>query len=177
MSMLKKVLSVVLCLSMLAGSFAMLGNLVPQASAAAGTSMVKSYDALEAEYDKFIYLAEEAYEEDADGNLVLTDYYVQPGDWITYRLYVKSDLYIGNSQPYTAYDNSFFNVKILTDNPLLDANGYETLNTNAIENANHPMVINDELSHTATSKTANGVTTIKNGYCELDVDSATLDIV
>ena len=177
MSMFKKVLSVVLCLSMLAGSFAMLGNLVPQASAAAGTSMVKSYDALEAKYDKFIYLAEEAYEEDADGNLVLTDYYVQPGDWITYRLYVKSDLYIGNSQPYTAYDNSFFNVKILTDSPLLDANGYETLNTNAIENANHPMVINDELSHTATSKTANGVTTIKNGYCELDVDSATLDIV
>ena len=53
MSMFKKVLSVVLCLSMLAGSFAMLGNLVPQASAAAGTSMVKSYDALEAEYDKF----------------------------------------------------------------------------------------------------------------------------
>jgi hypothetical protein len=173
--MLKKVLSVVLCICMLAGSFAMLGVLVPQASAAEGTSMIKSYDALEEQYDKFIYLGEEAYEEDADGNLVLTDYYVQPGDWIYYRLYVKSDLFIGLSQPYTAYDNSFFDVRICTDNPVLN-NGYETLNENAVENANHPMVKDQQIYHSLTSKAANGISTIKNGFCELDVDSATLDL-
>ena len=179
MSTFKRSLSAFMAFIMVLSVFSgVAGVFAPKASAAAvaGTSMVKSYDAIEAEYDKFIYLGEEAYEDDGNGNLILTDYYVQPGDWITYRLYVKSDLFIGNSMPYTAYDNSFFDVTVCTDNPVI-SNGYETLNDNAPKNPNHPMVADQQIYHSLTSKTANGVSVIKNGYCELDnVASSTLDL-
>ena len=179
MSTFKRSLSAFMAFIMVLSVFSgVAGVFAPKASAAAvaGTSMVKSYDAIEPAYDKFIYLGEEAYEDDGTGNLILTDYYVQPGDWITYRLYVKSYLFIGNSMPYTAYDNSFFDVTVCTDNPKL-SDGYETLNDNAPLNPDHPMVSGQKLYHSLTSKPADGISVIKNGECELDgVASSTLDL-
>ncbi|MBE6771745.1 MAG: hypothetical protein E7547_06350, partial [Ruminococcaceae bacterium] len=121
MSTFKKVISIVLCIAMLAGSFAMLGGLAtPEASAAEGTSQIDSYESLAATYDKFVYFGSEVYELDitvnADGtysdpqNQELTDYYVDAGQILEVRLYIKSDMYMGNGQFFIAYDNAFFDV-------------------------------------------------------------------
>lgn len=172
--MKSKFISALLAVAIFVGIF----SLVPFSTAEAWReeSMIKSYEVLEEKYDKFIYLGLEAYEGDEDYHLELTDYYVQPEDWITYRLYIKSDLYIGNSMPYIAYDNWFFDVTVCTDNPVLE-NGYETLNENAPVNADHPMVRDQKLYHSLTSKPADRIPTIMRGFCELDVDSETLDLV
>ncbi|MEE1136908.1 MAG: hypothetical protein U0M02_00315, partial [Acutalibacteraceae bacterium] len=104
MSTFKKIVSIMLCIAMLAGSFTMLGGLAtPDASAADGTSKVKSYESLAAQYDNFIYLASDIYEiETEDGTLstdttdeVLTDYYVEPGQILEERFYIKGDFYFG----------------------------------------------------------------------------------
>ncbi|MDY5949318.1 MAG: hypothetical protein SPJ42_08805, partial [Oscillospiraceae bacterium] len=166
MSTLKKVISIVLCISLLAGTVAFVGDLiVPKANAAAGTSNIKSYAELDAQYDGFIYLGLEAYEEDG----TLTDGYVQPGDRITYRFYVKSDRFIGNSIPYVTYDNTFFDVTRITDaeNPQLIYDVYES-QTKVDANPNHPMTSPKGLYGTLTSQPANTIPQIKNGYCGVD---------
>ncbi|MBE6821389.1 MAG: hypothetical protein E7516_10120, partial [Ruminococcaceae bacterium] len=102
MSTFKKIVSIMLCIAMLAGSFTMLGGLAtPDASAADGVSKIKSYAELDTLYNNFIYLGSEIYEiETADGTLntavtdrVLTDYYVDAGQLLEERLYVKGDFY------------------------------------------------------------------------------------
>ena len=96
MSAFKKVISLVLCFTMLLGTVAVAGDLLaPKASAAEVTSSIKSYAELAEQYDNFIYLGTDAYET-VDGELELSDGYVQPGDKLTFRFYMKSDRYIGS---------------------------------------------------------------------------------
>ncbi|MBE6771530.1 MAG: hypothetical protein E7547_05220, partial [Ruminococcaceae bacterium] len=100
MSKFKRALSMFLAIAMVFGSLSCLGAVVaPKASAAEGTSQVDSYESLAATYDKFVYFGSEVYEIDitvnADGsygeasNHVLTDYYVDAGQILEVRLYIK----------------------------------------------------------------------------------------
>ena len=158
MSTFKKVISVVLCIAMLAGSFTMLGGLAtPDAAAADGVSKVKTYEELAAQYDNFIYLASEVYEiETTDGTLsgtvtdsVLTDYYVDAGQLLEERFYIKGDFYFGNSQFVKAYDNAFFDVTQITT-AATDSTGYSTAYTGVV-NPENPVVIKHDLQNMVTS--------------------------
>ena len=112
MSTFKKVISIVLCFSLLAGSFAFLGDLiVPKASAAGETHITKTYDELDAAYNNFIYLGIDVYEV---GNGMLTDGYVNAGDWLEYRMTILSDMYIGQSYPLVVYDKDFFDIRVVS---------------------------------------------------------------
>ncbi|MBR4859051.1 MAG: hypothetical protein IKU08_07685, partial [Clostridia bacterium] len=160
MSTFKKIVSIMLCIAMLAGSFTMLGGLAtPDASAADGTSKVKSYAELDALYDNFIYLGSEVYEvETADGTLntavdadsaVLTDYYVEAGQILEERLYIKGDFYFGNSTFVNIYENDFFDVtQVSTTAP--GSNGYST-NAKGVANPAHPVEISNGLNCALTS--------------------------
>ncbi len=168
MSNFKRGLSAFLAFVMVLSVFSgVAGVFAPKASAVVeGTSMVTSYADLDAAYDQFIYLGLEAYEDDGSGNLVLSDYYVQPGDWVTYRLYMKSDRYIGNCLPYVTYDTTFFDIKIITDTPVLSG-GYELNNKTGIVNQAHPMAYKG-LTTQFTTKAASTVPQIKNGWCDIE---------
>ncbi|MBO5230573.1 MAG: hypothetical protein J6B52_04060, partial [Clostridia bacterium] len=123
MSTFKKVISIVLCFSLLAGSFAFLGDLiVPKASAAGETHITKTYDELDAAYNNFIYLGIDVYEV---RNGELTDGYVQPGDWLEYRMTLLSDMYIGQSLPIFVYDRDFFDVRVVTSMTPSESETYE----------------------------------------------------
>lgn len=112
MSNLKKVISLLLCLSMLAGMVAILdGAFVPTASAASAepvTHKIKTMEQLTAEYgDKgFYYLGLEFYE----SNGKPTDGYVKPGDTLEVRVYVKSSFYIKTLTNHYVFENNFFDV-------------------------------------------------------------------
>ena len=113
MSNLKKVISLLLCLSMLAGMVAILdGAFVPTASAASAepvTHKIKTMEQLNAEYgDKgFYYLGLEFYE----SNGKPTDGYVQPGDTLEVRVYVKSSFFMSKLSTHYVFENTFFDVK------------------------------------------------------------------
>ncbi|MBQ8015691.1 MAG: hypothetical protein IJ264_05855, partial [Clostridia bacterium] len=65
MSKFKKVISIMLCIALFAGSFAFLGDLVATKVAAtdeAPTSNVDSFASLAAENDNFIYVGVDVYE-------------------------------------------------------------------------------------------------------------------
>ena len=169
MSTLKKVISIVLCISLLAGTVAFVGDLiVPKANAAAGTSNIKSYAELEAAYDSFIYLGLEAYE--ADGTL--TDGYVQPGDEITFRMYIKSDRYMGNGTYYSVYDKSFFDVTNITHNASKTYTAYSGVNyeTNSQFNGNsaHPLTSEKGLYAIIASRPASSMAQFTSGNVGID---------
>ena len=173
MSKFKRALSVILAVAMVFGSLSCLGAVVaPKASAVEGTSNVKSYAELAAQYDNFIYLASEVYEiETADGTLssavtsaTLTDYYVDAGQLLEERLYIKGDFYFGNSQIVKAYDNTFFDVTQLTT-AAVDSSGYSVGYTGPV-NPENPVVIRNDLTNMLTSKkcTDEGWITNRSGY-------------
>ncbi|MEE1137429.1 MAG: hypothetical protein U0M02_03015, partial [Acutalibacteraceae bacterium] len=148
MSKFKRALSMLLAIVMVFGSFSCLSAVVaPKASAAEGTSKVKKYAALAEQYDNFIYLASDIYEiETEDGTLntdtvagseVLTDYYVEPGQILEERFYIKGDFYFGAITLINAYDNAFFDVtQVTTTAP--NSNGYSS-KVSGPANANHPV--------------------------------------
>ena len=113
MSNLKKVISLLLCLSMLAGMVAILDDaFVPTASAASAepvTHKIKTMEQLNTEYgDKgFYYLGLEFYE----SNGKPTDGYVQPGDTLEVRVYVKSSFYVNKLSTHYVFENTFFDVR------------------------------------------------------------------
>lgn len=76
-----------------------------------GTSNVKTYEEVDAKYDKFVYVGIDVIEVE---NNKLTDGYVQPGDWLEYRMTVLSDLYIGTIFPIVIYDKEFFDVRVVS---------------------------------------------------------------
>ena len=100
---------------------AMSAMLFNSASAAEGVSKIDSYDSLVERYgteiddkgrtDGFVYIGTEFYEE--DGNL--TDYYVDPGDKLTVKVYLKSNMYTSDCRLVSFFDNSFFDVKDVAD--------------------------------------------------------------
>ncbi|MBO5858554.1 MAG: hypothetical protein J6R20_02130 [Clostridia bacterium] len=131
-------------------------------------SQVRSFEDLNEEYDKFVYLGIEAYEENIDGKLSLTDYYVDAGDWIYYRLYIKSDLYIGISKLYTSFDNNFFDVRVCTEEPVIGPLGYErNNNVSAIVNPDHPMVKDNGTKQILSSTPATEDHLVRN-FCRFD---------
>ncbi|MDY6016152.1 MAG: hypothetical protein SPI97_00870, partial [Oscillospiraceae bacterium] len=166
MSAFKKVISLVLCFAMLLGTVAVAGDLLaPKATAAEGTSSVKTYAELKAQYNNFIYMGTDAYET-VDGELVLSDGYVQPGDTITMRLYIKSDRYLGPMKTYQVADSHFFDVKSITGVPGTGTNGYTT-NQTTTYNPDHPMTVSHGISLIMTTSNANSVAWIK-AVCGMD---------
>ena len=201
MSTLKKVISLVLCAAILVGSFALVGGLVaPVASAAEETLGMKttvkkstdangaektltdvtgimSYNDLVAAYgtetgadgltDGFVYIGAEFYE--ADGTL--TDYYIMPGDVLTSRVYVKSNMYLGEATIMSFFDNSVWDVKkAIAGTPSYDANGY-TSGSQAESNRNHPAWTSNAYKCMVTSINITNVGWIKN---TCGFDTATL---
>ncbi|MBO5410639.1 MAG: hypothetical protein J6A60_05210, partial [Clostridia bacterium] len=136
MSKLKRALSLVLCFAMLAGIFGVAANsIAPLVSAAddtAGDSRIDSYEDLNAKYDNFVYVGTEFWEyprevgvTDEDGNPVLdengeqvtkktefahTDWYVDPGQVLQMRLFIKTDRYVGTGTVSISFDNTFFDL-------------------------------------------------------------------
>jgi len=173
MSKFKRALSMLLAIVMVFGSFSCLGAVVaPKASAAEGTSKIKTYAELDAQYNNFIYLGSEIYEiETADGTLnsavtsrVLTDYYVDAGQLLEERLYVKGDFYFGNPTIVNIYEGDFFDVtQVSTTAPA--AGSYTTGATGEV-NANHPIHQSHFLNSSLTSGAcaANTWMTKNTGY-------------
>ncbi|MGN0573810.1 MAG: hypothetical protein ACI4IX_07715, partial [Acutalibacteraceae bacterium] len=153
MSKIKRTLSAFLAFAIVFGMFSCLGSVItPKASAAVGTSSIKSYAELKAQYNNFIYLGTEAYET-VDGELVLSDGYVQPGDTITMRMFVKSDRYLGPMKTYQVADSHFFDVKSITGVPGTGTNGYVTAQ-NTTRNPEHPMTESHNISLIMTTQNA-----------------------
>ncbi len=192
MSKFKKVLSLVLCAALLVGSFAFLGDLVvPKAAATdeAVTSTVDSFADLAAKYDKFIYVGVDVYElevayEDAEKPNVgtikklngLTDGKVKAGSWLEYRIYIKSDMWIGTNSPTFLFDKRFFDVKNVLSTTVATGTTYTTNKTSeGLVNKSHPMSEYTTLKHTLTSAAASGVSWFKNADCE--IDATNLDYV
>ena len=113
MSRFKRALSLLLCLVMLIGTVSAAASVVSaeDATATAGVSSVKSYQALDDAHNTFVYLATEVYEPDADGNYELTDYYVDAGMKLKVRVFLKTDLYIGTGKIGFLHDNRFFDIQ------------------------------------------------------------------
>ncbi len=164
MSKIKRALSAFLAIAIVFGMFSCLAPIaVPVASAAEGTSKVQSYADLVAEYgqngDGFVYTGLEFFE--ADGKL--TDYYVQPGDELTAHVYIKSNLWVGESYILTLYDNTFFDIKLAGGpNSTTVSTGYTSNYQQAPINPEHPIVIANNSGHTLTTINITNVGWIKN---------------
>ncbi len=173
MSKMKKVISLVLCIAMLAGTFTFLGDLIAPAASAAEGSNVKTYAELDAQYDKFVYVGIDVIEV-ANGEL--TDGYVQPGDWLEYHMTVLSDMYISTSYPHLAYTKDFFDCRVVTsmnkpDHDNYGNNDYEgnlKFTDGTLMNPDHPYAApNVATYHTLTALPATKVAT-QMGFCEID---------
>lgn len=173
----KRFIAVIMCI--LIAVSAMIFNNV---SAAEGVSKIDSYASLVENYgteiddegraDGFVYIGTEFYEEDG----TLTDYLVNPGDKLTVKLYLKSNMYSSDFNIISLFDNTFFDVKVVDDDAPLDANGYTALHKNAVKNESHPMVIRNGMAHHATSTNLLRVGWIKNicGFTEEYLSSTDL---
>ncbi|MBQ2974797.1 MAG: hypothetical protein IJE19_10625 [Clostridia bacterium] len=165
----KRVIAVIMCI--LIAVSAMIFN---NAFAADGVSKIDSYASLVENYgteiddegrtDGFVYIGTEFYEEDGK----LTDYLVKPGDKLTVKLYLKSNMYSSDCNIISFFDNTFFDVKVVDDDAPLDENGYTSDHRSAVRNTNHPMVIRNGITHTVTSINLLRVGWIKNicGFTE-----------
>lgn len=181
MSNLKKVVSLLLCLSMLAGVFTVLGGtLAPTASAVKLDELpaeptinkVKTVEQLNAQYGDagYYYLGLEFYE--ADGNL--TDGYVNAGDTLTVKVYLKTSFYVKKATTVYAFDRNFFDV----------SNGATTLtyDTSVAANAKDDGTNNTGIFYptegTATSKSYyNKANTLSNtNFKLLDSDGKTPNV-
>ncbi len=174
MSKFKKVISLVLCFAMLAGTFAFLGDLIaPAASAAVGTTNVATYAEIDAKYDQFVYVGIDVVEV-ANGKL--TDGYVQPGDWLEYHMTVLSDMYISTSYPHLVYERDFFDVRVVTSTTASTSTTYENddyegnlkFTDGSLMNPDHPYAApNVATYHTLTALPATKIAT-QMGFCEID---------
>lgn len=148
----KRIIAAVMCALIAVG--AMVFNNV---SAAEGVSKIDSYASLVEKYgtaigddgltDGFVYIGTEFYEEDGR----LTDYLVSPGDKLTVKVYIKSNMYTSDCRLITLFDNSFFDVKIVDDGAPTDDYGYTSMHESAVINKNHPMVDSHGTTHSVTS--------------------------
>lgn len=148
----KRIIAAVMCVLIAVG--AMVFNNV---SAAEGVSKIDSYASLVEKYgtatgddgltDGFVYIGTEFYEEDGR----LTDYLVSPGDKLTVKVYLKSNMYTSDCRLVTLFDNSFFDVKIVDDGAPTDDYGYTSMHESAVINKNHPMVVPHGTTHTVTA--------------------------
>ena len=173
MSKMKKVISLVLCVAMLAGTFTFLGDLIAPSASAAGTSNVAKYADIDAKYDKFVYVGIDVIEV-ANGEL--TDGYVQPGDWLEYHMTLLSDMYIGTASPHLVYTKNFFDVRVVTsmnkpthDNYTnTDYEGNLKFTKGELMNPDHPYAApNVATYHTLTALPATKVAN-QMGFCEID---------
>ena len=162
----KRLLGILITLTMIIGLLAI------TASATENTPVIpelKAYSELKSEYDNFVYYGIEVIEV---SNGKPTDGYVSAGDWLEYRLTLLSDLYIGHSYPYIVYDNSFFDVHVITSTTPGDSYESNMKFTNGtLMNTDHSSAPPNIASyHTLTAITASTAST-QLGFC--GIDSAT----
>lgn len=151
----KRIIAFIMCVLIVASA------LIFNNASAAGISKIDSYESLVSNYgtaigddgltDGFVYVGTEFYEE--DGNL--TDYFVNPGDKLTVKVYLKSNMYTADCNLITLFDNTFFDVKIVDDGAPTDGDGYTSMHEEAVINDNHPVVMSHGITHIATSKNLN----------------------
>lgn len=161
MSTFKKVISLVLCLSMLTGVFAVLG--APIASAAVGDDLskvlptptlkkVKTVADLNKNYSNgYFYLGLEFYEYGADGkSTTLSDGYVTAGQTLQVRFYMKSSFYFNAATIHYAFDRNFFDISNGLTGITEDTTGNN--GNNAISTASKPTDIKYPTEGTASAK-------------------------
>ncbi len=116
MTKFKRFLSCFLALTMVLGMFSGLGAMFAVDASAAvvkGESQVLTYDeALEEFGSDFIYYAVDVMEYDEDGNPYYTDHYVQPGDTLQIRHYIKMSRFMGTTTIMLLFDSAFFDLKV-----------------------------------------------------------------
>ena len=182
MSKFKKVISLVLCLAMLAGTFTTLGAVAPVASAADVKSNVKSFAEVDAAYDNYVYFGVDVYEV-ANGEL--TDGYVQPGDWLEYRITVLSDMYVSSTAPHLMFSKDFFDVRVVSSTTPKDHDNYTNndyegnIKYNDGFNPDHPYATVNQtgITHTVTAFPATKQSS-QMGFCGFDTDAcAKWDVV
>ena len=154
----KRFLSAFLALMMVVGMFSCLGTVASARYTHDDTNYtdswnrtfnpneaygVKSYAELAAIYGDqdvnsdtpWIYEAVEVYEEDGNGDWELTDHYLQPGDTVKFRIYLKGNVALGpfnlmlfldntffeSNQPTTASEISVWNGSMNEDSPIIQA--------------------------------------------------------
>ncbi len=158
MSTFKKVISLVLCLSMLTGVFAVLG--APIASAAnistiktPVTHTARSVSELNAQYGDrgYYYLGLEFYEYGEDGTTtMLSDGYVDPGQTLQVRIYMKTSFYLKSAATHFGFDRNFFDISNGATNISEDKSG--NLGNNAVSTSTKPTDIKYNTEGTASSK-------------------------
>ena len=177
MTKFKRCLSAFLALAMVFGMFSgVIDVFAPKASAAdavAGTTNVAKYADIDADYDKFVYVGIDVIEV---SNGLLTDGYVQPGDWLEYHMTLLSDMYIGTASPHLVYTKDFFDVRVVTsmnkpthDNYTnTDYEGNLKFTDGTLMNPDHPYAApNVATYHTLTALPATKVAN-QMGFCEID---------
>ena len=177
MSTFKKVISLVLCLTMLLGTFAVaFAGTETETSHTGDASVIKTVAELKDGTYKsgnYLYLGIDFYEKNAVGAWEITDHYVQPGDTIRGYFYLKSNLYIGAGAPYFVFERSFFDVTNAqvaltydtkydpdkTDYPTesYPGNIANTVGTYAVINDSHPTVSGNGLTFNYTTKWARNI--------------------
>ena len=185
MTKFKRCLSAFLAIAMVFGMFSgVMDVFVPKASAdTAGTTNVATYAEINADYDKFVYVGIDVIEV---ANGLLTDGYVNAGDWLEYHMTVLSDMYIGTSYPHLVYTKDFFDVRVVTsmnkpshDNYTNnDYEGNKKFTDGTLMNPDHPYAApNVATYHILTALPATKIST-QMGYCEVDADTyANWDLV
>ncbi len=175
MTKFKRCLSAFLAIAMVFGMFSgVIDVFVPKASAdTAGTTNVTTYAELAAQYEKFVYVGIDVIEV---SNGLLTDGYVNAGDWLEYHMTVLSDMYIGTSYPHLVYTKDFFDVRVVTSttpstSDTFTADDYEgnkKFADGTLMNPEHPYsATNFSTYHTLTALPSSKVAT-QLGYCEID---------
>ena len=164
MTKFKRCLSAFLAFAMVFGMFSGIGGVFAPEAAAAEATNVKTFAELADEYDSFIYVGVDVYEVDTD---TLTDGKVKPGQWLEYRMSIKSDMWVGNNYPIFFYDKRFFDVRVITSTTAATGTSYEGNVDTQLYNSAHPM--NDyALNNNLTATVCSTVTNYTNGVCELD---------
>ena len=144
----------------------------------AGTTNVTTYAELASQYEKFVYVGVDVVEV---ANGLLTDGYVNAGDWLEYRVTILSDMYIGNSNPHIVYEKDFFDVRVITSttpstSPTYNATDYEgnkKITDGSLMNPAHPVHPSNgtvQSYNTLTAFPSSKVTT-QLGFCEIDAET------
>lgn len=157
MSTLKKVISLVLCLSMLTGVLAVLG--APIASAVnistvktPVTHTVRSVAELNNQYGDrgYYYLGLEFYEYGEDGKTTtLSDGYVDPGQTLQVKIYMKTSFYLKSAETHFGFDRNFFDI---SNGASVSEDKSGNLGNNAVSTSTKPTDIKYNTEGTGTSK-------------------------
>lgn len=160
----KRFLSIVLAVLMVFSTMSCLGSVIASAAVTGTTGYEHNYDnwdkafsetnnwdgidslsELTAKYgawdqtsNPWIYIGIEVYEKNASDEWELTDHYVQPGQELLLRYYIKGDCYTGDGNTlHTQFDRSFFDIASYSATTSYTAS-YDTIAQDGLDNTGYP---------------------------------------